>query len=96
MPARKFDLKAGQTIIIEAGTADFAGKLGGNFIDISSSGINIVGSMVNINSGGSAGSGSGCSPTDPVAPAAATDPAQAAPVDPTVSDDSKSGQKSAP
>jgi len=88
-------LKAGQKIIIEAGT-QISLKVGGNFIDISSAGISIVGSMVNINSGGSAGSGSGCSPTDPVAPTAPNDPEQAAPVDPVIADDSKSGQKSAP
>ena len=49
----------------------------------------IQGTMVMINSGGAAGSGSGSSPDS------AQDPTQANPTEPTVADDSKSGQKSA-
>ena len=37
----------------------------GGFIDINAGGIDIVGTLVNINSGGSAGSGSGSSPKAP-------------------------------
>ena len=62
-------LKAGMTVVIEAGT-ELCLKVGGNFIDINPAGVSIVGTMVMINSGGSAGSGPGSSPTDPVAPTA--------------------------
>lgn len=60
-------LKAGSNLILEAGSL-LSLKVGGNFITIDSSGIYIKGAMVNINSGGSAGSGSGASPTPPQAP----------------------------
>lgn len=66
-------LKAGMTFILEAGT-QLSLKVGGNFIDIGPSGVTIFGTMVMINSGGSAGSGSGSSPTDPSDP---TDPDEA-------------------
>jgi type VI secretion system secreted protein VgrG len=82
-------IKGGQTVIIEAGT-QLSLKVGGNFIDISSSGINIVGTLVGINSGGAAGSGPG---SNPVAPA---DAEKTEPTKPDVADDAKSGQKSAP
>ena len=65
-------LKAGTTVVIEAGT-ELTLKVGGNFIDINPSGISIVGTMVMINSGGSAGSGPGSSPTDPKDPDQADD-----------------------
>ena len=87
--------KAGTTLVIEAGT-QLTLKVGGNFVVIDSSGVSIVGTLVNINSGGSAGSGSAPSPTAPTAPAAPNDATQAAPTAPTVADDSKSGAKSAP
>jgi type VI secretion system secreted protein VgrG len=74
-------LKAGMTVVIEAGT-ELSLVVGGNFIDINSSGISIFGTMVNINSGGSAGSGCGSSPTDP------TDPK-----DPDEADDGSKGTK---
>jgi type VI secretion system secreted protein VgrG len=48
-------------------------KVGGNFIDINSSGISIVGTEVMINSGGAAGSGCGSSPTAPKKPDEADD-----------------------
>ncbi|CAN5783450.1 type VI secretion system spike protein VgrG1b [soil metagenome] len=54
-------IKAGMTTVIEAGTS-LTLKVGGNFININSGGIFIKGTMVMINSGGAAGSGSGCSP----------------------------------
>ena len=74
-------LKAGMTVVLEAGT-EICLKVGGNFIDINPSGVSIVGTMVMINSGGSAGSGCGSSPTDP-----------ASPTDPDLADDGKSGTK---
>jgi type VI secretion system secreted protein VgrG len=82
-------IKAGTTLILEAGT-QISLKVGGNFIDIGPAGVSIVGTMVMINSGGSAGSGAGSSPTAP------TDAADAAPTAPDQADDSASGLKSAP
>jgi type VI secretion system secreted protein VgrG len=57
-------LKAGMNVVVEAGT-QISLKVGGNFVDISPAGVTIVGTMVLINSGGSAGSGSGANPKDP-------------------------------
>ncbi|SEA47362.1 type VI secretion system Vgr family protein [Rubrimonas cliftonensis] len=54
----KIHVKADQTLVLEAGT-QLSLKVGGNFIDIGPAGVSIKGTMVNINSGGSAGSGSG-------------------------------------
>jgi type VI secretion system secreted protein VgrG len=70
--------KAGMKIVLEAGT-EITLKVGGNFIDINPAGVFIVGTMVYINSGGSAGSGSGCHPESPKDPAEAdkADPGQA-------------------
>ena len=65
-------LKAGNTIVIEAGT-QLTLKVGGNFITIDPSGVTIQGTLVKINSGGSAGSGSGASPTPPKDPKEAHD-----------------------
>ena len=74
-------LKGGMTVIIEAGT-QLSLKVGGNFIDISPAGVSIVGTMVMINSGGSAGSGPGSSPKTP-----------ADPKDPDKADDGSKGTK---
>ena len=57
-------IKAGMTLILEAGT-QLSLKVGGNFIDINPGGVFIKGTMVMVNSGGSAGSGSGASPKAP-------------------------------
>ncbi len=82
-------LKAGMKIIIEAGMQlSLVGP--GGFIDIGPSGVTIQGIMVNINSGGSAGSGSGCSPEAP------KEPIQAAPAQPEIAHNSTSGAKSSP
>jgi type VI secretion system secreted protein VgrG len=62
LDAKAIHLKAGTTVVIEAGT-QISLKVGGNFVDIGPSGVTIVGTMVLINSGGSAGSGAGSSPT---------------------------------
>ncbi len=61
---QEIHLKAGMTCVIEAGM-QLSLKVGGNFIDIGPAGVSISGTMVNINSGGSAGSGKGASPTKP-------------------------------
>jgi type VI secretion system secreted protein VgrG len=57
-------LKAGMKVIIEAGV-QLSLKASGGFIDIGPSGVSISGTMVLINSGGSAGSGGGSSPSSP-------------------------------
>ncbi|MEP6502679.1 MAG: phage baseplate assembly protein V, partial [Betaproteobacteria bacterium] len=54
-------LKSGMKIVLESGV-QVSLKVGGNFIDIGPAGIFIKGTMVMVNSGGSAGSGSGASP----------------------------------
>jgi len=60
-------LKSGTNLVIETGTS-LTLKVGGNFININSGGIFIVGTMVMINSGGSAGSGAGSHPETPKDP----------------------------
>ncbi|MFB0553033.1 MAG: type VI secretion system Vgr family protein [Phycisphaerae bacterium] len=60
-------IKGGMNVVIEAGT-QLTIKAGSSFVDLSSSGVSISGTMVNINSGGSAGSGAGCSPDAPKPP----------------------------
>jgi type VI secretion system secreted protein VgrG len=60
-------IKAGMKCIVEAGT-QITLKVGGNFIDINPAGVTIKGTMVLINSGGSAGSGSGATPEKPKDP----------------------------
>ncbi len=74
-------LKAGLNLVIEAGTS-LTLKVGGNFINLSPAGVFIQGTMVFINSGGSAGTGSGSSPAAPKAP--------------TEADKAKPGGKGAP
>ena len=59
-------------LILEAGMQATL-KGAGGFVDIGPAGVTIVGTMVKINSGGSPGSGSGCSPDAPDAPDQADD-----------------------
>lgn len=82
-------IKAAQTLVLEAGS-QLSLKVGGNFIDIGVNGVSIKGTMVNINSGGSAATGSSPSPTKP------TDANPAEPTEPVEADDSQTGVKSAP
>lgn len=65
-------LKAGMNVVIEAGL-ELTIQASGNFINIGPAGIAIQGTLVLINSGGAAGSGSASSPTDPKAPDEADD-----------------------
>jgi type VI secretion system secreted protein VgrG len=60
-------LKSGMNLVLETGTS-LTLKVGGNFININPGGVFISGSMVMINSGGSAGSGAGASPDAPKKP----------------------------
>lgn len=69
-------LKGGMNVVIEAGST-LTLKTSSAFITISSSGVDISGPMVKINSGGSPGSGSGSSPTAPTAPEAPEEPVEA-------------------
>lgn len=63
-------LKAGMNVVLEAGIS-ITLKAGGGFIVVGPAGVTISGTPVLINSGGSAGSGSGCSPAAPKPPDAA-------------------------
>jgi type VI secretion system secreted protein VgrG len=60
-------LKSGSTLVLEASSM-ISLKVGGNFINIDSSGVTIQGTLTKINSGGSAGTGSGASPQPPKEP----------------------------
>ena len=79
-------IKGGSNVVIEAGS-QLSLFVGGNFVTIDSSGVSIKGTAVNINSGGSKGSGSGCSPTSPAEP---SEPE--APTEPEEADDDEAGQ----
>ena len=69
---QEIHLKAGAKIIIEAGVQiSLVGP--GGFVDIGPAGVTIQGTMVKINSGGSAGSGTASSPEDPKDPDIADD-----------------------
>lgn len=71
-------LKAGMSVVIEAGVS-ITLKAGGAFIVVGPAGVTISGTPILINSGGSAGRGSGCSPGKPKRPkkAASAKPGQA-------------------
>ena len=72
--------KAGQKVVIEAGV-ELTIKAGGSFVKIDASGVTIMGAQIKLNSGGSAGSGSGSTPEVPKLPmeVAKTLPSQPAP-----------------
>jgi len=86
---QEIHLKAGMKVVIEAGM-QLTIKGPGGFVDIGPAGVTIQGTLVNINSGGAAGSGSGSSPQAP------RDFSLPPPPTPNMADDSKTGQKSAP
>ncbi len=83
-------IKGGMAVVIEGGV-QLSLKVGGNFIDINPAGVFIQGTMVMINSGGAAGSGSGSSPTAPTAPES-----PAKPTLPEEADKAQPGQKEEP
>ncbi|HYL65122.1 MAG TPA: type VI secretion system tip protein TssI/VgrG [Candidatus Methylomirabilis sp.] len=74
-------LKAGMNVVIEAGL-ELTIQASGNFINIGPAGVAISGTLVLINSGGAAGSGSPSNPTDPKSPK-----------DPDTADDGSKGGK---
>lgn len=61
---QEIHLKTGMTLVLEAGMK-LTLKVGGSFVDIGPEGVTIQGTLVKVNSGGSAGSGSGSSPEKP-------------------------------
>ena len=86
---QEIHLKSGMKVVIEAGM-QLTLKGPGGFVDIGPAGVTIQGTLVNINSGGAAGSGSGSSPAAP------QDAKEAKPTEPDKADDHKTGQKSTP
>ncbi len=68
-------IKGGMKVIIEAGM-QLSIKAGSSFVDLGPAGVSISGTLVNINSGGAAGSGAGCTPD------AAKEPKEAATAEP--------------
>jgi type VI secretion system secreted protein VgrG len=64
---QEIHLKAGMNVVLEAATS-ITIKAGGGFIVVGPAGVTISGTPVLINSGGSAGSGSGCSTATPSPP----------------------------
>lgn len=61
---RQIHIRAGDQVVLEAG-ARLTIKGPGGFIDFHAGGIDVVGQLVRINSGGSAGDGAGASPREP-------------------------------
>ncbi|MEH0876467.1 type VI secretion system tip protein VgrG [Pectobacterium cacticida] len=64
---REVHVKAGAKVVIDAG-AELTLKVGGSFVKIDPSGVSIVGPEININSGGSAGHGTGWAGQRPMLP----------------------------
>ncbi|WP_295456224.1 type VI secretion system tip protein VgrG [uncultured Thiodictyon sp.] len=64
---QEIHLKGGMNVVIEAGMSVTL-KAGGGFIVVGPAGVTISGTPTLINSGGSAGSGAGCSPDAPKVP----------------------------
>jgi type VI secretion system secreted protein VgrG len=83
-------LKGGSKVIIEGGM-QISLIVGGNFVDIGPAGVTIQGTMVKINSGGSAGSGTSASPKSPKSPESPKSPQAPKPPDnpnpPQIADD---------
>jgi type VI secretion system secreted protein VgrG len=75
---QEIHLKGGMKVVIEAGM-QLTIKGPGGFVDIGPAGVTIQGTLVNINSGGAAGVGSGSSPTAPNDPKEAEEAATAQP-----------------
>ncbi|MGQ9575808.1 MAG: type VI secretion system Vgr family protein [Thermoguttaceae bacterium] len=86
---QEIHLNAGMKVVIEAGM-QLTIKGPGGFVDIGPAGVTIQGTLVNINSGGSAGTGSGASPQSPQGFSTPQPP------EPHAADSHRSGQKSTP
>ncbi|RHW19527.1 type VI secretion system tip protein VgrG, partial [Pseudomonas jilinensis] len=61
---QEIHLSSGMKVVLEAGS-EITFKVGGSFVKLDPSGVTLVGPSVKINSGGSAGSGSGAAPKLP-------------------------------
>lgn len=85
-------IKGGMNVVIEAGL-QLTLKAGAGFVTIGPAGVDISGPLVKVNSGGAAGSGSGCSPESPGAPTAPDAPVD--PVLPMEKQDAGSGKRKA-
>ncbi|QIB52835.1 type VI secretion system tip protein TssI/VgrG [Pseudomonas sp. OIL-1] len=90
---QEIHLSSGMKIVLEAGS-EITFKVGGSFVKLDPSGVTLVGPGVKMNSGGSAGSGSGAAPLLPEKPeggefAAAGDRTHGTASNPEVSLDSK-------
>lgn len=86
-------IKGGMSLVLEGGMSVCL-KCGGNFINVTTAGIFIQGTLVGINSGGAAGSGSGCSPQSPDSPGSPEDAEEAAPEEPEEAHDESTGHAS--
>ena len=86
-------IKGGMNVVIEAGM-QLTLKGPGGFITIGPAGVDIQGMLVKINSGGAAGSGSGCSPKSPESPDEPREAEKAAPAKPAQAHNEKTGSKS--
>jgi type VI secretion system secreted protein VgrG len=64
---QEIHIKAGMKVVIEGGL-EVTLKGPGGFVKVDPMGVTLQGNIVNINSGGAAGSGSGCSPDTPDPP----------------------------
>lgn len=87
-------IKGGMSLVLEAGMSACL-KVGGNFINVTSGGIFIQGTLVGINSGGAATSGGGCSPQDPETASTPETTEEATPETPEIAHDESSGVVSA-
>ena len=90
---KEIHVKSGTTLVLEAGTS-ITMKGPGGFVKVDGQGVTILGTLVKINSGGSADTGCGASPEKPEAPEAPKDAEEAKPAVPDTADDAKTGQKS--
>ena len=73
-------IKAGMKVVVEGGVSVTL-KAGGNFVEICPAGVFVKGTIIGLNSGGAAGSGSGAQPEDPASPGIPDKPAEAAEAD---------------
>lgn len=90
------NVKSGMALNIEAG-ASLSLKVGGNFININAAGVFIQGTLVNINSGGSASSASPGSPSSPSSPDKPDQNVEEAdPTEPNEAHNEETGFKSVP
>jgi len=74
-------IKSGVNLVIESGTT-LTLKVGGSFVSLSSTGVAINGPMIQLNSGGTAGTGAGSRPNLPKHPTAADKAAPGQPIPP--------------